>query len=108
MYRDERRANGCRYVHRAAVATDYQVGSLQERNKLGQARLASQVDGVLLHAACHALDERQIAGGSCQDYLGVLLAHQFIDQRCPVGDGPALGLPVIGADVAGNQRLTRL
>src|SRR5258708_21304506 len=38
----------------------------------------------------------------------MLLADQFMDQRCRVGDGAELGLPGIGADVAGNQRLTRL
>ena len=71
MYGDKRCANSCRYVHRATITTDNHIGSLQEGNELGQARLAGQVEGVLAQTTRYKLDKRQVVGGSCQNYLSV-------------------------------------
>ena len=54
---DERRSNGSRDVHGAAITTDNQVRSFQESDKLGQVCFTDQIYGLLLHLACYAFDE---------------------------------------------------
>ena len=43
-----------------------------------------------------------------QKLLKDTFPNEAIDQCCPIGNRPALGLPVIRAYMAGNQRLTGL
>jgi len=81
---------------------------MQQRRQLQQACLSGQVDRLLAHTAYHILDNRQIDRSSRQHYLRTFLAYQTVEQRRPVGSRPALGLPVIRTDVAGDQWLTLL
>src|SRR5947209_411979 len=96
------------HVHGAAVATDNQVCSLQEGSQLCQAGLTGKINSSFLHAPRDAFDDREVAGCSAEYNLCMLLAHQAINQRCPVWNGPALGLPIIGTDVADDHLFVRL
>ncbi len=105
---DNGRFYGAGHVHRPAIPADQQVGSFEQRRKLGQAGFACQVQWLFTHASDDLLDQRQIVGRAGQDYVRVLLADQPIEQRGPVRGRPAFGLSVVGADMAGDDWTTWL
>ena len=104
MNGDQWRADGACDMHGAAVSRNEQVSALQEGGQLRQAGFSGEVDGLLRHVLGDALDQRPVARLRRSVRPGRLLAYEPVEQSGPVGNGPALGLPVVRADMAGDQR----
>src|SRR6266480_4360781 len=91
-------------MHGTAVTCDKQFDTLEQGCQLRQTCLTCHIDWLFMCATQDSLNERQIVRCSCQNNSHAIFTDEPVYQLGPVRNGPAFRLPVVGTDMAGNNR----
>src|SRR2546421_7067401 len=91
-------------MHGPTVTRNAHVGTLEQGCKLCQVCLTCHIDWPFMCATQDSLNERQIVRCSCQNNGHAIFTDEPVNQLGPVRNRPAFRVPVVGTNVAGNDR----